>query len=132
MTEKSAQRAFHGHLLVDRCLNHIEVSDVLNANPEVAEKIEQAEEIYTTVKNGEATLESVFTSDVPKQLNEQLFRRKQELNARSKTCQLWLKYKSMAEVARALVAADRSVSWLNHLCAVSDCLPIFAVAGHYN
>ena len=54
MTEKSAQRAFHGHLLVDRCLNYIEVSDVINANPEVAEKIEQAEEIYTTVKNGGA------------------------------------------------------------------------------
>ena len=88
MTEKSAQRAFHGHLLIDRCLNHIEMSDVINANPEVAEKIEQTEEIYTTVKNRETTLESVFTSDVLKQLNEQLFRRKQVLNARSKTSQL--------------------------------------------
>ena len=61
---------------------------MINANPEVAEKIEQTEEIYTTVKNGETTLESVFTSDVLKQLNEQLFRRKQVLNARSKTSQL--------------------------------------------
>ena len=83
MTEKSAQRAFYGHFLVDRCLDHIEVSNVINANPKVAEKIEQAENIYTTVQNGEPTLESVFTSDVLKQLNEQLFRRKQELNAKS-------------------------------------------------
>ena len=132
MTGKSAQRAFRGHLLVDRCLNHIVVSDVINANPEVAEKIEQAEEIYTRVKNGEAPLESVLTSEVLKQLNEQLFRTKQELNAKSKTSQLWLKYQSMVKVARTLVAADRSSSWLKHLCAVSDCLPIFAAAGHYS
>ena len=56
MTEKSAQRAFRGHLLVDRCLNHIVVLDVKNANPEVAEEIEQAEDIYTTVKSWEAIL----------------------------------------------------------------------------
>ena len=81
---------------------------------------------------GEPTPESVFTSGVLKQLNEQLFRRKQELNAKSKTSQLWLKYQSMVKVARTLVAADRSSTWLKHLHAVSDCLPIFAVAGHYN
>ena len=37
----------------------------------------------------------------------------------------------MVKVARTLVAADRSSSWLKH-SAVSACLPIFAAAGHYN
>ena len=37
----------------------------------------------------------------------------------------------MLEVARSLITADRTGSWLLHLRAVSDCMPIFAVAGHY-
>ena len=38
----------------------------------------------------------------------------------------------MVRVARTLVMADRIGSWQMHLCAVSDCIPIFAAAGHYS
>ena len=31
-----------------------------------------------------------------------------------------------------LIKADRTGSWLMHLQAVSDCLPVFAAAGHFN
>lgn len=38
----------------------------------------------------------------------------------------------MLQTARALIKTDRTGSWLMHLHAVLDCLPIFAAAGHYN
>ena len=38
----------------------------------------------------------------------------------------------MLEVARTLVKADRTGSWDMHLGAISNCLPIFAAAGHFN
>ena len=59
-------------------------------------------------------------------VNLELAKRKEEL------CQLWLNYHKMLAVAQALITADRNGSWLLHLSAVADCLPIFAAAGHYN
>ena len=38
----------------------------------------------------------------------------------------------MVEMARKLIKADRTGSWLMHLQAVSNCLPVFAAAGHFN
>jgi len=38
----------------------------------------------------------------------------------------------MLKVARSLIIADRTGSWLMHVRAVSECIPIFAAAGHYN
>ena len=38
----------------------------------------------------------------------------------------------MVEMARMLIKADRIGSWLMHLQAVSDCLPVFAASGHFN
>ena len=55
-----------------------------------------------------------------------------ELRGRSKTSQLWLNYQSMVRVLRSLIKADRTGSWQMHLRAVSDCLPIFAAAGHFS
>ena len=38
----------------------------------------------------------------------------------------------MVEMARILIKADRTGSWLMHLQAVSNCLPVFAAAGHFS
>ena len=36
----------------------------------------------------------------------------------------------MLEIVRSLIMADRTGSWQMHLNAVTDCIPIFAAAGH--
>ena len=46
--------------------------------------------------------------------------------------QLWLNYQRMVVMARMLIKADRTGSWLMHLQAVSNCLTVFAAAGHFN
>ena len=46
--------------------------------------------------------------------------------------QLWLNYQRMVGMARMLIKADRTGSWLMHLQAVSNCLTVFAAAGHFN
>ena len=38
----------------------------------------------------------------------------------------------MVEVAQELIEADRTGSWQIHPHAISECLPIFAAAGHAN
>ena len=65
-------------------------------------------------------------SEYLSRIDEELEKRKTELSARSKTSQLWLNYQNMVKVAWSLMKADRTGSWLMHLRAVSDCLPIFA------
>ena len=46
--------------------------------------------------------------------------------------QLWLNYQRMVGMARMLIKADRTGSWLRHLQAVSNCPTVFAAAGHFN
>ena len=38
----------------------------------------------------------------------------------------------MVKIAMSLTKAKKTGSWLMHLHAVSDCIPIFAAAGHYS
>ena len=132
MTGKSVQRAFRGHLLVDKCLHHMVVKSVVEEKPEFASQIEEIEKMYSSLLNGDIILESFVTSTIVAKISEILDKKKAELSARSKTSQLWLGYQRMLRTARALIKGDRTGSWLNHLRAVSDCLPIFAAAGHYN
>ena len=77
--------------------------------------------------------ERVVTSDTMVKINLELDKRKKELSVRSKTSpsQLWLNYQKMLAVARTLIMADCTGSWLLHFSAVSDCIQIFAASGHY-
>ena len=132
MTGKSVQRAFRGHLLVDRCLNHLIVSDLLEDNRQFKSLVDQAGETYSSLVAKETTLETALASDILIQIKEKIDTKKAELSRRSKTSQLWINYQRMLQTARAVIKADRTGSWLLHLRAVLDCLPIFATAGHYN
>ena len=108
MTGKSVQRAFRGHLLVDRCLNHMVVSDLLEDNPEFESLVDQAGEMYASLLAKEMTLESAVASDTLNQIKERISTRKEELVSRSKTSQLWINYQKMLQTARDLIKADRT------------------------
>jgi hypothetical protein len=43
MTGKSVQRAFRGHLLVDKCLHRLAMKAVIDGNPELASLVEETE-----------------------------------------------------------------------------------------
>ena len=132
MTGKSVQRAFRGHLLVDKCLNHIILSEMVDESEDFVAMIEEYEGTFNKLLNSEVTLDTVLASEIVNRISEQLGKRKMELCARSKTSKLWLNYQNMLKVARSLVIADRTGSWPMHVRAVSECIPIFAAAGHYN
>ncbi len=132
MTGKSVQRAFRGHLLVDKCLNHIILSEMADESQDFVAMIEEYEGTFNKLLNSEVTVDTVLASEILIRVNEQLRKRKMELSARSKTSKLWLNYQNMLKVARSLVIADRTGSWPMHVRAVSECIPIFAAAGHYN
>ena len=52
LTGKSVQRAFRGHLLVDRCLNRMMVSEMADGSPEFAAVVEESEGMYSALLNG--------------------------------------------------------------------------------
>ena len=117
-TGKSVQRALRGHLLVDKCLNRLMLSEMCSESAEFAAMIEESETLYTALQNGHISFEAVSSSQTLGQIKEQLKKRKMELRARSKTSQLWLNYQDMVRIARTLIMANRSGSWLNYLKSV--------------
>ena len=132
MTGKSVQRAFRGHLLVDRCLNHMVVSELQEDDSQFESLVNQAEEMYSSMVAKETTLESAAASDMLNKIKEKVDTKRSDLSTRSKTSRLWVNYQKMLQTARALIKADRTGSWKMHLRTMLDCLPIFAAAGHYN
>ena len=132
MTGKAVQRALRGHLLVDKCLHSQLITEVAKDNPEIPTLLDQAEELYSSLLSGEMTRADAAASEVLIKLETVTETKKLELAQTSKTSQLWLNYQRMVEMARMLIKADRTGSWLMHLQAVSNCLPVFAAAGHFN
>ena len=62
MTGKSVQRAFRGHLLVDKCLTRLVMKAVIDEKPELASLVEETEKMYLSMLNGDTTLESILSS----------------------------------------------------------------------
>ena len=132
MTGKTVQRALRGHLLVDKCLHSQLITEITKDDPEIQTLLDQAEELYSSVLSGETTLGDAACSEVLIQLETVTEKKKSELAQTSKTSQLWLNYQRMVGIARMLINADRTRSWLMHLQVVSNCLTVFAAAGYFN
>lgn len=81
MSGKSVQRAFRGHLLVDRCINHLVLSDLVKENPQFQSLVDEAGEIYLVAK--EMTLEA---SDPLRQIKEKIDTKKAELRSKPVSC----------------------------------------------
>ena len=132
LSGKAVQRAIRGHLLDEKCLQNLLVSESAKDNPEIVSLLNKAEELCSSLFIGETTLESAARSEVLMQLEQEMEKKKSGLVQKSKTSQLWLNCQRMVEIARSLFKADRTGSWLMNLQAVSCCLPVFAAASHFN
>ena len=119
-----------GHLLVDKCLHSQLITEMATDDPEIQTLLDQAEELYSSVLSGETMLADAACSEVLIHL-ETVTGKKSELAQTSKTSQLWLDQR-MVGLVGMLIKADRTGSWLMHLQAVSNCLTVFAAAGHFN
>ncbi|KAK3880068.1 hypothetical protein Pcinc_015407 [Petrolisthes cinctipes] len=95
MTGKSVQRAFRGHLLVDRCLNHMVVSELQEDDSQFESLVNQAEEMYSSMVNKETSLESAAASDMLDKIMEKVDMKRSDLSTRSKTSRLWVIYQKM-------------------------------------
>ena len=131
MSGKSVQRAFRGHLLVEKSLNGLLVSKVIDCDPEFAAVVHACEQTYNSLLAGDNSVDSILSehTNMAKTKLEEL---KSDLMKQSRTSKLWLSYQNMVEVARRLVMADRIGSWSTHLWAMAQCLPICAAAGHFH
>lgn len=132
MSGKSVQRAFRGHLLVDQCLTHQIVAEIIKDEPCFENVLKELETFFALMETGERDMDSLRKSDCIGTIADRLKSKAGELSSHSRTNKLWLNYQQMLGVARELIEADRTGSWKMHLHAISDCLPIFAAAGHRN
>ncbi|CAB3992866.1 Hypothetical predicted protein [Paramuricea clavata] len=132
MTGKAVLRALRGHLLLDQCLTQQVVDKVLSDRPDFVNLLQKLEELYEQEVPGHSDLDSLISSSCLSEIAQILSSKEGELSAHSATAKLWLIYQQMIRTARELIKADRTGSWLMHLHAISDCLPIFAAAGHSN
>lgn len=132
LSGKAVQRSFRGHLLIDRCLNEMVVSELAEEDSEFASLVTNSEEEYKSCLACDSELNSDKLSETHKLTKDKLCEKRDKIAARSKTSKLWFGYQCMVKIARNLIRADRSGSWNLHLQTVADCLPIFAAAGHYN
>ena len=90
MTGKSVQRAFRGHLLIDRSLNYLVVSDLLQVDSQFKTLLDQAEEIYSSLMAKKVTMESVVALDVLTSIKDTIDTKKAELHIQSETSCLWM------------------------------------------
>ena len=132
LSGKAVQRAFRGHLLVDRCLNVMVVSQLIEGDSEFASLVTKSEDQYKSCLAGECELNDDDLDDTLSKIHHKVWDERSKISAKSKTSQLWFGYQKMVSLARNLIRADRNGSWMLHLKTVHDCLPIFAAAGHYN
>ena len=132
MSGKAVQRSFHGHLLTSQCLTNLIVGKIIENEPEFADYIEEIQRLYTQIDTGEISLDTVINSVVLETVSNTLATKREELCKFSETSKLWLNYQRMLKVAQELIEADCTGSWEMHLHAASECLPIFAAAGHGN
>lgn len=129
---KAVQRALRGHMLIEKELNRMIVEKVLLDDPNMKYDIEDVETKYEDVMNGKLDIDGLVRSMDSLSIKKKIEEKRGELASRSKTSSLWLHYMDMIRVARALIQADRTGSWNDHLGAISAALPIFAATGHFN
>ena len=132
MTGKAVQRALRGHLLLDQCLAQQVIDEAIADNPGFANLLQKLEKLYEQTVAGHTVIDSLISSSCLSEISQILSSKEDELSARSATTKLWLGYRQMLRVVRELIEADRTGSWLMHVHAISDCLPLFAAAGHSN
>ncbi len=94
--------------------------------------LKELETLFALMETGERDMDSLLKSDCIGTIADRLKSKAGELSSHSRTNKLWLNNQQMLGVARELIEADRTGSWEMHLHAISDCLPIFAAAGHPN
>jgi hypothetical protein len=122
-TGKSVQRAFRGNLLVDKCLNRLLVTKIVDNDPGFQHFVNKAEELYTAFLSGVKDAKSFLESECMVEMERKLNCEKSALSKASKTARLWLGYQRMVGIGQDLIRADRTGSWALHLCTVADCLP---------
>ncbi|KAL5008914.1 hypothetical protein ScPMuIL_014495 [Solemya velum] len=85
MSGKTVQRSLRGHLLVDKCLHDMLVSEMANSNSEFAGLLDKAKELYFPLLVGQITLEGAACSDTIAKRGDEMKKKRTELYHQSKT-----------------------------------------------
>ena len=95
MSGKAVQRSFRGHLLVNKCLNKLILSEMIDEQPEMAHTISNVEDMYNSLVGEGMSMDAIPASETLSRLASVINTKKD----RSKTSQLWLEYQEMVKLA---------------------------------
>ncbi|KAK6186306.1 hypothetical protein SNE40_008368 [Patella caerulea] len=132
MSGKAIQRSFRAHLLLDKCIAHETISEIITENLDFEEQLNSLDAKYDSVISGKLQISDLKNDETLVEIEKTVEDKKCAKSIVSRTANIWYLYQKLIQTARNLVKSDRSSSWNSHLRVIYDCLPIFAAAGHFN
>ena len=84
MSGKSVQRAFRGHLLVDQCLTHQIVAELIKDGPGFENVLKELETLFALMETGERDMDSLLKSDCIGTIADRLKSKAGELSSHSR------------------------------------------------
>ena len=104
------QRALRGHMLVDKCLHSQLITEVVKDNPDIRTLLDEAEELYLTLLNGEKTLADAAAWEVLIELETVTYTKKLELaqtfHVVRRSNQCWAKLSSDLVIQQTLMRSN--------------------------
>ena len=153
LSGKAVERALRGHLLVEKALYALIISnhtgmdlpvmkqdvDQNETSREANERCENSTSIpadfdvalslFEDLLNEKATVFDICESQILKNLEDEL-NKARELLTDSRTGKLWIQYCDMIKLLKQFIKGERTGNWDLHLQCMHDMLPYFASTGH--
>ncbi|KAG1660798.1 LON peptidase N-terminal domain and RING finger protein 1 [Nymphon striatum] len=92
LSGKAVQRAFRGHLLIDRCLNEMVVSELIQEDSECWALVARSEEEYQSCLASECDLNDGELTETLNMIYHKLCEGRDKIATRFKTSELWFSF----------------------------------------
>ena len=147
LSGKAISRAVRAHLMIDRVLTGLLLSEILqvplemttvednNENSNTKSSIFYSSDathlqaLYIKLLTNECSVDEVISDSVLQELLNKYSSKTESLKS-SRTAKLWLQYSEMILILRKFITAERLGDWDLHLSTLAEMLPYLAASGH--
>lgn len=129
MTGHAYDRSLRAQFLTQEALATLLLSQ--KSEFEGSEK-EQLLSLYEDAQAGKLYMEDFTENAVVSRLLDDLRKNMENISKTNRTAKLWRQYYKQVSLVRHFIRAERTGNWKMHLHCISEMLPYFHSAGHFN